>query len=196
MYAAWARRAERIERNVDRAASALFAAACGYAAFAWFRFTTSQPLRAAEAAAAFVVAYLLSMRLLRAVKPPARKAPVPIFDVREVEPIEPAEIREAEPVEAPVAGETPAEGTAADEPSAEDPSAKPDDLALVLDDIIAELEPDSRVVRLFDPKSMPTAGELKSRIDRHLDSDSAAAQSHDAAQALHEALAELRRSIR
>jgi len=48
---------------------------------------------------------------------------------------------------------------------------------LVLDDILAVLNPDSRVVRLFERHPMPTPG------------------APDASQALHDALADLRRSL-
>lgn len=65
----------------------------------------------------------------------------------------------------------------------------------LLEDKLAELGPDSRVVRLFDPAAMPTPGQLGSRIDQHLQSEPAAVQSAEAAQALQDALAELRRSI-
>ncbi|MEO5774095.1 MAG: hypothetical protein ABIQ32_08265 [Sphingomicrobium sp.] len=66
---------------------------------------------------------------------------------------------------------------------------------LLLNDILGEIAPDSRVIRLFDPAAMPTAGELQSRIDRHLQNREAPAYP-DAAQALHDALADLRRSLR
>lgn len=66
---------------------------------------------------------------------------------------------------------------------------------LLLDDILANLGPDSRVVRLFDPKAMPTAGELHARIDRHLRSGTPQAVP-DATQELRDALAELRQSLR
>jgi hypothetical protein len=64
---------------------------------------------------------------------------------------------------------------------------------LVLEDILAALGPDSRVVRLFEPGNMPTAAEMKARIDRHLEGDGPSAP--DASQALHDALADLRRSL-
>lgn len=67
---------------------------------------------------------------------------------------------------------------------------------LVLDDILASLAPDSRVVRLFQPVRLSSAGGLKSRIDRHLGSGTAACVPPDATQTLHDALAELRRSLR
>lgn len=66
---------------------------------------------------------------------------------------------------------------------------------LVLDDILAALDSGSRVVRLFEPSMMPTPGQRKDRIDRHLDVDGGTAPS-DASQALHDALADLRRSLR
>jgi hypothetical protein len=53
---------------------------------------------------------------------------------------------------------------------------------------------DSRVVRLFDPARMPTAGELQQRIDRHLQSPNRVIP--DAAQELHDAIAALRQSLR
>ena len=64
---------------------------------------------------------------------------------------------------------------------------------LVLEDILAALGPDSRVVRLFEPGNMPTPAQMKARIDRHLERDGTAAP--DASQALHDALADLRRSL-
>ena len=70
----------------------------------------------------------------------------------------------------------------------------PAETELLLEDVLAELQPDSRVIRLFDPAAVPTAGELHSRIERHLNQRS---QEHsDAAQALNDALADLRRSLR
>jgi hypothetical protein len=66
--------------------------------------------------------------------------------------------------------------------------------SLLLDDALAAPDPDSRVVRLFDAAAMPTPGELKARIDRHLAGPPAAPP--DASQALFDALADLRRSLR
>ena len=65
---------------------------------------------------------------------------------------------------------------------------------LLLDDVLLEAAPDSRVVRLFDPAAMPTPGELQSRIDRHLEDREQT--DPDAAQSLTDALASLRRSLR
>ncbi|MFL6728609.1 MAG: hypothetical protein ACJ8E3_06195 [Sphingomicrobium sp.] len=66
---------------------------------------------------------------------------------------------------------------------------------LLLDDVLAKLEDFSRVVRLFDRSAMPTPGELRNRIDRHLDGSRPSAPP-DASQALHDALSELRRTLR
>ena len=69
---------------------------------------------------------------------------------------------------------------------------------LLLDDPLV-IAPDSRVVRLFraDAGSAPTAGELHARIETHLRSAVRPIPTPpDAADALHEALAELRRSLR
>lgn len=71
-----------------------------------------------------------------------------------------------------------------------------DELAeLLLTDPIPLPSPQSRVVQLFAPQPMPTAGQLADRIDRHLGHASVASKS-DATDALHEALEELRRSLR
>ena len=166
----------RIEKNVDRGAAATFALACGYAAYSWFTATAAAPVAGAESAAVALLAYVLSYAVLNRVQPEAPKLLVPIFDIREVEPIEETELLLTERFEPPA------------------PTADED--ALLLDDILAKLGPDSRVVRLFDAAAMPSAGELKSRIDRHLDGAGVEERTSDAAQALHDALAELRRSIR
>ena len=166
----------KVEKNVDRLASTLFAAACGYALYSWLAGRLGQPTLAIASTAAVALAFLISGRALGAVHPQPRRLPVPIFDVREIEPIEEPELLLTDVFEP-------------------QPPAKSED-ALVLDDILAELSADSRVVRLFDPAAMPTAGELKSRIDRHLDDELSAALTSDATQALHDALAELRRAIR
>lgn len=67
---------------------------------------------------------------------------------------------------------------------------------LLLDTELAHFGPGSRVVRLFEPSSMPTAGELKARIDRHLVQSPQQPAPPDASQELYDALAELRRSLR
>lgn len=69
---------------------------------------------------------------------------------------------------------------------------------LLLDDPLPVPTPDSRVVQLFAEGRMPTAGQLKHRIDRHLAEGTRPAPDVgiDASDALSQALAELRRSMR
>jgi hypothetical protein len=70
---------------------------------------------------------------------------------------------------------------------------------LLLDRALAHVGRDSRVVRLFAPAAaVPTPGELKARIDRHLASAPQARSTDpaDASEALFSALADLRRSLR
>jgi hypothetical protein len=171
--------ARRIEKNVERAASAAFAVAVGYAAYKWLGGFVVQPQLGAETGGAAAVAYLASSRALNAVSPRRSLVAVPVFDLRTIDMDETDEL---------ILGEadryTPQEESKADT----DP--------LELDDILAEIGEDSRVVRLFDPAAMPTPGELKSRIDDHLEGRPSDGQSAEAAQALHEALAQLRRSVR
>ena len=163
----------RIEKNVDRAASAVLAGACAYAAYMWLSAKVAQPFLVAETAAAAAFGYVVSMGMLSEVRRTSDKLPVPIFDVRDVEPIDAPEPTIVEPEQA-VA------------PLAEEP--------LVLEDVL-EVEPDSRVIRMFDRTAMPTPGQLNDRIERHLEGGAPPAP-QDASQALHEALAELRRSLR
>jgi hypothetical protein len=167
--------ATRVEANLDRGASALFAAACAYAAYLWLATLVAPGTLVAETAGAAAFAYVLSVCMLGAVQPQARRLPVSVFDVRDIDMAGPSELLLTEP----------------SAPAAERSVSEP----LLLDDVLSELAPDSRVVRLFDPAAMPTAGELKSRIDRHLDRQ-ASDHPGDAVQALHDALAELRRSLR
>jgi hypothetical protein len=73
---------------------------------------------------------------------------------------------------------------------------------LLLTEALAHVGSDSRVVRLFEPAAIPTPGELKARIDRHVAARRRGRPHHDqaappdASQALFDALTELRRSLR
>ena len=73
---------------------------------------------------------------------------------------------------------------------------------LLLDDPLVEAEPDSRVVQLFAAPAMPTPGQLRDRIERHLATGSMhvvrefEGPAPDASDALYAALSELRRSLR
>lgn len=175
-----------VEKWIDRAASAVFALACAFAAYFYSAPTLRHPLVAAETAAVAALGYFLSLLVLRAVRPGPRKLAIPIFDLRDVDLPESPVVRLTDLLD------QENEHRPEPPPESQDEAKEP----LMLDDILAELGPNSRVVRLFDPVAMPTAGELKSRIDRHLDRETSATQYPDAAQALHDALAELRRSIR
>lgn len=66
---------------------------------------------------------------------------------------------------------------------------------LLLDDPLPVAEPGSRVVQLFQPPVLPTAGELRARIDRHLDNRSNSDAPADHSDELFEALASLKRSL-
>ncbi len=67
---------------------------------------------------------------------------------------------------------------------------------LLLDDPLAALPSDSRVVRLFAPAAMPSAGDLAARIDRHLGNAPVETPVREGEDALKDALDELRRSLR
>lgn len=69
--------------------------------------------------------------------------------------------------------------------------------ALLLQDALADPADNSRVIQLFSGQPLPTAGETKDRIDRHLTAKSAwPPPQPDASAALFAALDELRRSLR
>jgi hypothetical protein len=161
-----ARRIERIEKGADVAAAAVFAAAAAYAAL---RFGP------VPAAVTGIVAFIALFRLLGSIEPEAPSFAID-FEAPDFPPV--AELAELLLTDVYV------------QPLAE--PAKGDEL--VLEDVLTELCDDSRVVRLFDPAAMPTPAELRSRIDRHR--EAAAGAQGDGSQALHDALAELRRSLR
>ena len=154
-------KAEKIERALDAGAAVLFGAAAGFGSLKLFA-------SFAAAAAAGVLASAAAFAALRRVPVADPQFDLPEFTAEEARPAELEELvltdadrwqpREADSVE------------------------------LVLDDIAAELSPDSRVVRLFDPGAMPTAGELNEAVERQLGAP-------DASQELYDALAELRRSL-
>ena len=182
---------DRIETGADRLASILFGAAAGYAAYAGLRPLVSLPELVVCAAAAAIAAHLLCSRGLKAFASRGPRFKVRAFDLREID--------ELEPVDELLLTERVADELAlTDEDrlqASEELVPEEKDNLLVLDDVLAEIGPESRVVRLFDRKAMPTAGQLKTKIDDHLRQGSAAAQP-DASQALSDALAELRRSLR
>ena len=171
-----ARRIERIEQGADVAAAAIFAAALAFAAL---RFG---PMPAAAAGA---VAFFVMFRGLQSIEAKAPAFPVEMFEAVPLPAaIEPEEMLLTDVYEP--KGED-------DELVLDDVFAAPD-AVLVLEDVLARLGENSRVIRLFDPSAMPTPGEMQSRIDRHLEGSSAC--NADASKALHNALADLRKSLR
>jgi hypothetical protein len=195
----------KAEQNVDRAAAAIFAGACAYAAYIGLGPAYRMPMLGAAAGVVAVAGYLLTVRALGGVKPESGVAPLSVFDVRTFDGMErdellliahhaPGELLLTESERLPDNPFERAERLLLEHyKAAEEPAPEAGEEPLLLDDILAELGPDSRVVRLFDPEAMPTPGQLKSRIDSHLEPGQ---ESPDAGQALHDALADLRRSIR
>jgi hypothetical protein len=204
-----ARLINRIETNVDRGASALFAAAVGFAVQMILRAWIDLSEVAACAVAATAIAYLVASRSLSALANRRRPPPIRIFDLRAFDAADNGELLLTERVREELVL-TNADRlrdelvlTAADRINDELQLTEADRVGtatagepLVLDDILAELGPEARVVRLFDRKAMPTPGQLKSRIDSHLGQVPPSAGASDASQALSDALAELRRSLR
>ena len=162
---------QRIEWLADGAAAALFGGAV-------WNLLAELLGSAPVALSAAVLATLACLRVLRGVESPSRIIEFPPFDVR-------------------LSFESPDELLLKDsdllEPLASDAAIASE---LVLDDILEQLNADSRVVRLFDRGSMPTSEQLKARIDRHLAASPVPTAPEDASQDLHDALAELRRSLR
>lgn len=165
-----------IERTIDRTASALFAAACAYAAHAWLAVHSVEPMLVAETSAASVLAYLGAAFALGAVKAQDVRLRVPVFDVREIASVELPELLLTERAEMPAAT-----AMRADEP-------------LLLDDALAAPGPHLRVVRLFDPSAMPPVERIERARTAHV--ARSADQQSDTVRLLHDALAELRRSLR
>jgi len=160
--------AERIEGIASFAAATVLAVAVG---FAVSRLTPSMTTVGGAAASALFIALLV----LRSIAPGAGEFSLVPFGPAELafEELDELLLTEADRI---------------------DTSAGDDEL--VLDDILADLGDDSRVVRLFDASAMPTPGQLRARVDRHLGQTRAASDAPDASAALHEALAELRLSLR
>ena len=187
MSAMGGRTVERIETAIDSVAAALFAAAVGFAVGYPLRDSVNDPQLEIIAGATFAASYFACIYVLRSVVISSPRHPLPEFSVLAFEYVPLDELVLTDDDRRHPPGEEPLVLTAADR--LHSVNVEP----LVLDDILAEIDDDSRVVRLFDPSPMPTPAQLKDRIDRHLDETPAPP---DASQALFEALAELRRSLR
>jgi hypothetical protein len=163
-----AQQAQRIETIASVAAAAILAAAV---AFAVSRFSSMVASAAAAGGALFI-----ALQVLRSLEPRTGDFSLAEFAPAELdfEELDELPLTEADLLDH-------AEQFGADE--------------LVLDDILANLGEDSRVVRLFDASAMPTPGQLRARIDRHLGQTKPDGLP-DASAALHDALAELRLSLK
>ena len=197
---------DRIESGAERSASALFAGAVAYAAYGLLVATGVQPQLGLAAAGVGALAYLPCSKALRAIGCRGGRFRLPDFAVPELAfagaPEELLLTERLAPDELVLTERLAPEELVLTE------RLNPDELVLTendrvdargpfdLDDILAEMGPDSRVVRLFDPKAMPTPGQLHARIDDHLEDGTAQSAPSDASQALSAALAELRRSLR
>jgi hypothetical protein len=166
--------AAKIEKGADRAAGAIFAAASGFATFAAFGTPTGSLPRLGLTAGVAALAYALCSTLLGRIAISGPRFEIPDFEIAA---IRSAMLDELELTDA-------------------DRLPEPAEEPLELDDVLHELGPDSRVVRLFDKAAMPTPAQLQARIDRHLGQARAPAGADDASQALVDALSELRRSLR
>jgi hypothetical protein len=190
---------QRIETNVERGASAMFGGAVGYAVYGLLSPIIVNPQLGACAACAAALACVICNGVLGAFTPRKPRFAVPIFDVRCIDANE-LLLTDADRLTANELMLTEADRLPKDELLLTDAdrfeSASTRTDPLVLDDILAEIGPDARVVRLFDPKRMPTPGQLKSRIDSHIEKAASSPGASDASQALSDALAELRRSLR
>lgn len=178
-----ARLIDRVETGIEAGAAGAFGAAVAYAALNCLASPGAE--RWGYSAGAGALAFLLCIRTMRMLTSRKPKLSVPVFDVRDIEP----EFDELLLTDSDRVGST--ELVLTDTDRLLSPSAEP----LVLDDPLTEVGPGARVVRLFDPRSMPGAGQRPTADDFGLGATSAAASS-DASQALSEALAQLRRSLR
>jgi hypothetical protein len=167
----------KIEDGVMAAAATTFAAAVGFAAYRGLDGMVGQPALVGLTAAAMAIGIVLCGRLLNRIGRGEPKFHVPIFDLGAMKSVESDEL---------VLTEAQRLKPVVQSPPPEEP--------LELNDVLHEVGPDTRVVRLFDPGAMPTPAQLKARIDRHLEGGLPPA-SPDASQALYDALAELRLSL-
>jgi hypothetical protein len=185
-------RQERIEAAVDHLAAAALGGAVAYALFRLLGGRLALAQLAGAAAIGGVLTYLVMVRMLQSVQANRQSFDFPVFRMADLELAEADELLLTEQVELLLTDQVELVLTDADRLK---PRRTPEE-ELVLNDILAKLEPDSRVVRLFDPAATPTPGQLQSRIDRYLSEGTPGSPGLDASAALYEALAELRRSLR
>lgn len=178
-----ARQRATFDGLVELGGASAFALAIGCAAFKLGPVLGSAPLSGLAFSA---LSFALALLAMRAVSPDSR---IHVLGDFNVEPIEADDILElTEMVEEPLLLDTPYE--------------EPADAALLLVDALPGPDPASRVIQLFAGQPMPTPGQLKERIDRHLATGTMhvvrefEGPAPDAADALFAALNELKRSLR
>jgi hypothetical protein len=168
--------AQRIETMAGFCAVASLAAAVGFAVF--------HLVGLAAGSLSALAAYRAGATLIRMLEGAPKPFPQPTFEIANIEPV----IVGDETDERPLTEVLDELVLTEDDRLGAGP--------LVLDDVLREIAPDSRVVQLFDRSAMPGPAQLKVRIDRHRDGGTSHFPSPDASQALFEALADLRRSLR
>ena len=211
-------RAIRLNMLVDFGVAAIFAIALGtalYWIFSALGFDTGVEL---AAICAGVLTFLLTAEVMRRVGPGIQRMPMQAFVPQPIVALEPDELLLTDRAGTEELLLTDRRGAEelllTDVHQPQDPIRQAGELLLsqvyrpqspqvdelLLDDILREIGPESRVVRLFDPSRIPSAGELQANIDRHLSTAARAAPEAesfpDDSQALHDALAELKRSLR
>ncbi len=173
----------RFDGLVEVAGASALAASVGFAAFRLAPLFDAAPSAAMTGTA--LAGFALSFAAIRMVAPEPRPYAIAEFAIEPIDPLDELllEHRFEEPL------------------LLEDLYQEPDQ-ALLLEDMIEAPTPDSRVVRLFTTDAMPTPGQLKARIDRHLAGEPGPAIEPvraplpDASDALYAALADLKRSLR
>jgi len=144
-----------------------------------------------EAVAVGAALFGLALLVLRRLGASSRRYALPEFEIAEFEPEEADSVDELI-----LALSGPQDRAAAEEDELllDEVASASTSEELVLDDVLKALDPESRVVQLFDPAKSPTAGELHARIERHLRSGPRVVP--DATHELREALSALRQSLR
>jgi hypothetical protein len=175
---------ERIEKAVDIGAATALAAAVAFSLYKLLPGTVGRPYFNLVDACLGVVAFLLSFRFLRGLGSKAPDFELRLFELPQLSFDEPDELLLTQQVEL----------LLTDADRVKPPRSTEEEL--VLNDILAKLGPQSRVVRLFDPAAMPTPAQLNDRIERHLRGSTRQSSPADASEALYQALNELRRSLR
>lgn len=176
--------AQRIETMAGFCAAASLAAAVGFAVFHAVGLVAGLAGMVAAGGLSALAAYRAGITLIRMLEGAPKPFPQPIFEIANIEPV----IVGDETDERPLTEVLDELVLTEDDRLAAGP--------LVLDDVLREIAPDSRVVQLFDRSAMPSPAQLKVRIDRHLEGETSQFPSSDASEALFEALADLRRSLR